>query len=66
MMNPMGPVLLTTMEINPDLPIRGWSRSQTVSPVISHHLVKVATNRMPAPDNHSMALMPHVPRIRDE
>jgi hypothetical protein len=26
------------MEIAPDLPMRGWSRSRIVSPVISHHL----------------------------
>src|SRR5262245_64541278 len=33
--NPMCPALLTTMEIDPDLPTRGSSRPRIVSPVIS-------------------------------
>src|SRR5262249_5583981 len=37
-LNPMWPVLLTIMEIDPDIPMRGSSSSRTVSPVISHHL----------------------------
>src|SRR5437764_7626159 len=40
--NPMCPVLFTTMEIDPDLPIRGVSRSRIVSPVIGHHLPDIA------------------------
>src|SRR5215831_7262526 len=35
---PTWPVLLTIMEIDPDLPMRGLSRSRIVSPVISRHL----------------------------
>src|SRR5262245_1314006 len=37
-MNPTGPILPATMEIDPDLPMRGLSRSRIVSPVIGHHL----------------------------
>src|SRR5262249_2345612 len=51
--SPMGPVLLTTMEINPDLPMRGWSRSRIVSPVISHHLQIWLPTGCPAPGNPS-------------
>jgi hypothetical protein len=34
----MWPALLTTIEIDPDLPTRGASRPRIVSPVIGHHL----------------------------
>src|SRR5580700_3207364 len=39
------PILLTSMEIDPDLPMRGWSRSRMVSPVISTS--GCANTRMP-------------------
>src|SRR5215471_17247738 len=35
---PMWPILLTIIEIVPDLPIRGLIRSHSVSPVMSRHL----------------------------
>src|SRR5690348_11329116 len=37
--NPIWPLLLTTMNIVPDLPMRGVSRSLITSPVINHHLL---------------------------
>ena len=42
--NPIGPILLMTMCTDPALPMRGLSRSLSVSPVTNHHL------RMPSYD----------------
>ena len=38
---PIWPTLLTSMETDPGLPMRGRSRSQIVSPVTRHHLPQV-------------------------
>src|SRR5690348_12593229 len=47
--NPIWPLLLTTMKMVPDFPMRGLSRSPITSPVMKHHLQIALRAGCPAP-----------------